>query len=234
MDERFMLSVILGVLLISQAGVAKSAATPVQNPRVLFITSSECPACKGELDRLQKPGGEFERMRSLGWKIGNSTANHIQIIVAEDNPEMVQRMRVHSYPTVVGVSDGEIVRSFSSGCTTPLDAWTFAWLATGINSRPHPVIPELIKVQSTGHFPLRGNHWSIDGDWNPTQQTVIAHLRGPNHARQVLRFGTIESWSYEELRSLHDYLHERETPTVTARPSSNRPRGTTGKSNGNF
>ena len=34
--------------------------------------------------------------------------------------------------------------------------------------------------------------------------------RGPNHGHQITANWAIESWSYEELRSLHDDLHERE------------------------
>src|ERR1700722_11400576 len=66
------------------------------------------------------------------------------------------------------------------------------------------------KEWTTGHYPLRGNHWSIDEDWNPTREKVVSHLRGPNHGAHIAASWTIESWSYEELRSLHDHLHEQE------------------------
>ena len=77
-------------------------------------------------------------------------------------------------------------------------------------------IREAARVETTGHYPLRGNHWSIDGDWDPTKATVVSHLRGPTHGHQVVRYGSIESWSYEELRSLHDNLHEIEMGGVSA------------------
>jgi hypothetical protein len=68
----------------------------------------------------------------------------------------------------------------------------------------------------TGSYPLRGNHWSVEGDSNPSTEKLIGHLRGPNHGHQIAANYAIESWSYEELRSLHDDLHEREIANGTA------------------
>jgi hypothetical protein len=68
---------------------------------------------------------------------------------------------------------------------------------------------EAARVESTGSYPLRGNHWSVEGDWNPTRDKVITHLRGPNHYWQLTAAWKIDDWSVEELRSLHDDLHER-------------------------
>ncbi|MGQ0636261.1 MAG: hypothetical protein ACT4QC_16730 [Planctomycetaceae bacterium] len=188
------------------------AGAPIKprNPRVLFITSKGCPACTRELARLRRKGGDFEALVARGWKIGDTPDNHIQIVDRDAIPELVERLKVREYPTVACVSDGEIVRSFKDGCTTPLDAWTFGWLMKGENERPHAPIPEPVRVASTGSYPLRGNHWSVDGDWNPPRETVVGHLRGPNHGSQIAANWSIEGWSYEELRSLHDDLHERE------------------------
>jgi hypothetical protein len=71
-------------------------------------------------------------------------------------------------------------------------------------------------VKTTNSYPLRGNHWSIEGDSNPSTEKLISHLRGPNHGHQIAANQTIETWSYEELRSLHDDLHEREIANGTA------------------
>ena len=90
------------------------------------------------------------------------------------------------------------MRSFRTGCTTPLDAWTLGWLAKGVNERPEAEVSEAARVESTGHFPLRGNHWSIDEAWYPTQERVISHLRGPAHGSQLKAEWAIETWSYEE------------------------------------
>lgn len=178
--------------------------------RVLFITAKDCDKCDAELQRLRQPGGEFEKMRSAGWKIGETPDNHIQIVDRSDVPELAELLKDRELPSVVCIENGEVLRYFKHGCTTPLDSWTFGWLLKGINERPKPVAPQPIEVETTGHYPLRGNHWSVEGDFNPTRETVIAHLRGSNHAHQLQPDWKIEEWSVEELRSLHDDLHERE------------------------
>ena len=152
-------------------------------------------------------------MQTLGWKIGSSPANHIQIVDRDEIPEIIKLLKTREYPTVACIADGEIVRSFKDGCTTPLDAWTFGWLIKGISERPPTAISEAARVESTGHYRLRGNHWSLEGDPNPARETVLGHLKGPNHGHASVAYGAIESWSYEELRSLHDDLHEQEGGT---------------------
>ena len=191
-----------------------------RNPRVLFITKKGCDRCERELTRLRRPGGDFESMQARGWKIGESASNHIQLVDAEKIPDLVRLLNIKEYPTVACVGDGEILRSFKDGCSTPLDAWTFGWLLKGQNERPQAPIPEPIRVASTGHYPLRGNHWSIDGDPNPTEAKLVSHIRGPNHAYQLASEWQIETWSYEELRSLHDDLHERSDAPVMSYSAS--------------
>lgn len=178
--------------------------------RVLFIVRDACPQCEEELHRLRKPGGPFEAMKSVGWKIGPTPDSHVQIVNRDALPEFVESLKLTDYPAVAGIESDEVVRYFKTGCTTPLDAWTFGWLLTGKNERPAAAIPEPVQVASTGSYRLRGNHWSVDGDWNPSKPTVLTHLRGPYHATGAAAYGTIENWSLEELRSLHDDLHERD------------------------
>ena len=149
-------------------------------------------------------------MKSTGWKIGDGPENHIQIVDREAVTDLVSKLNVREFPTVACVSDGEILRSFKDGCTTPLDVWTFGWLIKGQNERPTAPIPEPIRVATTGNYPLRGNHWSVDGAWSPSKEFMVAHLRGATHGQQINVSWKIESWSYEELRSLHDDLHEHE------------------------
>ncbi len=191
---------------------SRPAETPAPFPlRVLFIVEKDCDRCEKELARLQKPGGDFQAMRSRGWKIGESPDNHLQIVDRETVAELIEELAIREYPTVACVNnEKEIVRSFKEGCTTPLDAWTFGWLLNGKNERPRAVVPEPIRAKTTGSYPLRGNHWSVDGDWRPAHERLVGHLRGPNHGSQIAASWTIETWSYEELRSLHDDLHERE------------------------
>lgn len=184
--------------------------TSTRSTRVLFIIKKDCDRCTDELSRLNAAGGQFEIMKALGWKIGTEPSNHIQIIDGEEIPEIVRKLRVREYPTVACIENDEIVRSFKDGCTTPLDSWTFGWLIKGKSERPQSSIPESARVETTGNYRLRGNHWTLEGDPTPTKQSVLNHLRGPSHAHSSGAYGTLENWSYEELRSLHDDLHERE------------------------
>jgi len=207
----------LSLVLAGIASKLLSAAEPIaRNPRVLFIIDQHCERCEKELSRLRKPGGDFDAMRSLGWKIGDGPENHIQIVDREAIPEIDELMEIQEYPAVACIDHGEIVRSFKDGCTTPLDAWTFGFLLKGKNERPKESVPEAARVKTTGSYPLRGNHWSVDGDANPSADKVLQHLRGPYHGRQISPSYALESWSYEELRSLHDDLHEREIANGTA------------------
>lgn len=211
--RRFLLTVASAVTALwparvrGQDGTSAPPAKP-RNPRVLFITSRDVPQCEQELARLRAPDGDFAKLRSVGWKIGPGPENHLQIVEHAAIPELIGQLNVREFPTVACVDHGEIVRSFQSGCTTPLDMWTFGWLAKGVDERPASSVPEAVRAETTGHFPLRGNHWSVDGDWSPSRERVVGHLRGPAHARYLLASWDVESWAYEELRSLHDHLHE--------------------------
>lgn len=191
----------------------KSATEPrrvaPRSLRVLFITAKDCEKCDAELKRLRQPDGEFESMQARGWKIGESPDNHIQIVDRADVPEFAELLKDRELPSVICVENGEVLRYFKHGCTTPLDAWTFGWLMKGQNERPKPAVPEKIEVETTGHYPLRGNHWSVDGDFNPSHAKVVAHLRNEFHGPQLTAEWKIDEWSVEELRSLHDDLHER-------------------------
>ncbi len=183
--------------------------------RVLFITKDGCERCQSELIRLRAPGGDFEKLQSTGWRIGDGPNNHIQIVDYEDIPELMQLLKVKEFPTVACIVDGEIVRSFKDGCTTPLDVWTFGWLLKGANERPKSAISEAARVETTGNYRLRGNHWTVEGDPNPSKEFVLKHLRGI-HGNSSAPYGAIENWSTEELRSLHDDIHEREGGSVAA------------------
>ncbi len=229
---------IIGALLLAFLAIAprcSPAEEPAVKPRrvkVLFIVRDGCPRCEEELQRLRKPGGTFEVMQSVGWSIGSTPDSHVQIVKHDALPEFARALDPTDFPAVAGIDGDEVTRYFKTGCTTPLDAWTFGWLLTGKNERPTAIVPEPVRVATTGNYRLRGNHWSVDGDWNPTKPTLLAHLRSPNHATGAAAYGAIENWSVEELRSLHDDLHERDgglssgvgfASNTGARANSNRP-----------
>ena len=194
---------------------APTTGSQPRNPRVLLIVAKDCPRCDAELARLRRPGGDFAAMQALGWRIGTAPECHLQIVEAETIAELIAKLEVREFPTVACIEDEQIVRSFKSGCTTPLDAWTFGFLLKGTDERPPGMVSEAARVETTGHYPLRGNHWSIDEDWNPTREKTLAHFRGPNHGHQIRASWAIETWSHEELRSLHDNLHEIEMGGVS-------------------
>jgi hypothetical protein len=184
----------------------QSGPTTSSAARVLVITDGS-EKCQQELARLQSPGGEFDKLRAAGWKIGATRDNNLQIVDVKDVPEISAGIKQREFPFVAGMVGDEVVRYFRSGCTTPLDSWTFGWLLKGVNERPAGVVSEAARVETTNNYPLRGNHWSVDGDWQPSRETVVSHLRGP-HGVQVPAQYNIETWSLEELRSLHDNLHD--------------------------
>lgn len=179
-----------------------------RSPRVLLITKDDCENCDAELKKLRLENGTFDELKRQRWKIGETVDCHIQIVNAKDIPEFVKKLGVQEYPTVACLSNGEIIRSFTKGCRTPLDVWTFGWLLHGRDERLEPLLDARVTVDWTGHYPLRGNHWSVEGEWLPTFEFLVEHMRGENHLTQVPSRWPIETWSYDEVRSLHDDVHE--------------------------
>ncbi len=183
-----------------------------RNPRVMVIVADDCPECDARLTELQKPDGAFAALRATGWRIGPAADNHIQVVHTRDIAPQISAWRLTKFPAIVCVDGEEIVRSFSTGCATPLDAYTFGFLYKGVDERPQPPPTDEVTVETTGHYPLRGNHWSVDWNYAPTQEEVAVHLRGPNHNELFPQEWEIESWSLEELLALHDDLHEQYRP----------------------
>jgi hypothetical protein len=204
-------------------GPARTADTVVaRNPRVLVIVADDCPECDARLAQLQQPGGAFATLRANGWRIGPAADNHVQLVPARDIAPQISEWQLTKFPAIVCVDGDEIVRSFSTGCATPLDAYAFGFLLKGVDERPQPPPPEEATVVTTGHYPLRGQHWSVDGNFEPTQEQVAEHLRGPNHNELFPQEWEIETWSLEELLALHDDLHEQyqPLPLLTGREES--------------
>jgi hypothetical protein len=206
-------------------GSSRSDGGAVRSSRVVFITAKDSEPCRKELERLRKAGGTFAALEAQGWKIGPAADSHIQIVDRGDVPDVIRQLDPDEFPVVACIENGEIIRSFKDGCSTPLDAWTFGWLLKGVSERPQAAISEAIRVATTGHYPLRGNHWTVDGDTNPTKDRLVTHLRGPNHVNSLQASWVIEEWSIEELRSLHDDIHERDGPWPAANSAPARSTG---------
>ena len=179
--------------------------------QVLLIVDQGCEACDQLLVELES---EFAPMRLAGWRIGRGVAMHVRIIDKAEAVSLLKLSRKEAnamrVPNVLARSGDTVVRYFKDGCSTPLDRWTFDWLITGKERRPAPPPMMEVTVESSGNYPLRGSHWSVEGDWHPSREKVLLHLRGPNHAHQLRDEWTLDHWSREELRSLHDNLHELE------------------------
>lgn len=184
--------------------------------QVLFIMNWRHPGAEAELRRLEEIGGVFERLRDRGWKVGIAETDNLRIVSDDQVRPLVDRLKFQRYPAVVAVHDGDVIRSFQDGCTTPLDEYTFEWMRNGVSNRPADAPLLTATVPWSGTYPLRGSHWSVDGSYSPTQEHLLRHLRGANHRHLIPADWAIETWSYEELRSLHDDLHERNRPRELA------------------
>ena len=183
----------------------KPKAKPVHARQVLIVVQPDCENCDQLLGEVEN---DFEAMRGNGWKIGSAAGDHVRIVEQAEVTELRAEIEKPTFPQVLAVRDGKVLRSFTSGCSTPLDMWTFDWLMTGLERRPVPPPIEPVTVPTSGNYPLRGGHWSVDYDWHPSRDRVLRHLRGPNHARQIRANWYLETWTVEELKSLHDNLHE--------------------------
>lgn len=191
--------------------VEEESGAPIGASQILFIVDPNCTACDELLKELES---EFQPMRYSNWKIDRGSDAHIRII---DKAAAVSLLKLSDaeakemqLPKVLAIRKNEVVRYFKAGCSTPLDRWTFDWLFTGVERRPTPPPIQPVTVPTTGNYPLRGGHWSVAGDWHPSREKVLGHLRGPNHQSQLKPEWNLELWSREELRSLHDNLHELE------------------------
>lgn len=215
------LSCLLAVAADPPAGKTSAGKPPAshpaaeRNPRVLFVTFDNCQSCVTELERLEHASDGFTPLRQAGWKIGTQPDSHIQIVRFEEVPSLVETLRGSRFPCVLCIDKGNVVRSFQDGCSTPLDAYTFGWLLKGKMERPasaNAAAARATTVYTTGNYPLRGNHWSVEDYARPFKSRVIRHLRGENHSSLYPSAWPIETWAYEELRSLHDDLHEMGHP----------------------
>ena len=111
--------------------------------QVIFVIEKNSAKCDEALKRLNAPGGDFEkRQKKVGWHIGADKDCDVRIVDREEIPELVAQLNVREYPAVGCVEKGELVRSFKSGCTTPLDCWTLCWLASGVNWQPAKPCPK--------------------------------------------------------------------------------------------
>jgi hypothetical protein len=57
-------------------------------------------------------------------------------------------------------------------------------------------------------YPISGNWWSVDGDWNPTREIVRDHLfTSMNHVDGHFEYEWLDLLTLEELQSIHSDHH---------------------------
>ncbi len=67
--------------------------------RVLVVKATWCGAC-------QALRHEWPKLRKVRWRIGERDSDHFQLIDSDEHPEIVQKYRVTSLPTLILVEDG--------------------------------------------------------------------------------------------------------------------------------
>lgn len=183
--------------------------------RIVLVGSNDCPPCLVLAPKVDKALTALEKQGQ--WTIGEEPYYMIQHFFADERPELLDQLGKElgippeslSFPFVVKIENGKIVRRWTPGCTTPMDVWTFSWLMDGVEVRPVTVEPEKATVARSGHYPLTGGWWSVEGHWNPSKAFLISHLtRHSNHAsRFAKRRAWLETLSIAELQSVHTDDH---------------------------
>jgi hypothetical protein len=175
--------------------------------RIIILTAKWCPHCPHDKLKQIVPA-----LRKAGWTAGDSPANQIQILDADDNATEFDRiaraLRLDpvKLPLIAKVEGGEITRRFEQGCGTPLDVWSIGWLYSGTDERPDRE-KEPATIKRSGSYPLTGGWWSVEGVWNPSRDFVIKHLLGGSIHRGKFDAAWVKSLSLAELQSLHTDDH---------------------------
>lgn len=117
-----------------RACTSKQAEQP-REKRVLLFSASWCGPCqalKGDLKNPDRtPNAPCALLRQTGWKVGPEASNHIQVIDADESPELMEKFNVQSLPTLVLIEDGRELRRVE-GST---DAWAIGKLYKGFDER---------------------------------------------------------------------------------------------------
>lgn len=76
---------------------------PLLTKGTLFFTASWCPPCK------RVKAESFTTLREAGWKIGDDTSGHIQVIDVDEHPELKDAFGIESLPAWVRIKDGSVI-----------------------------------------------------------------------------------------------------------------------------
>jgi len=232
--RRYLMSLAAGAVAVASSAWAKDSLKPAgrgmrckpepkknqitlrylryREPRLLFVNSLESDWSQQELLRLQQPQAAFEMLQGRGWRIGTAANQHLQLINAEERPDVVGRYGAADFPWVGCLQRGRIVRVYNRRAKAPLDAWSLSWLLSGEDRRP----ASGESSPTVAGYPVTRSHWIVNGDHAPIQEVVLQHLETPLHRNRVPSAWDLGTWTYPELRSLHDDLHRFGRPRELA------------------
>lgn len=92
-----------------QTSKRQPKALKPQKRKVLVFKATWCGAC-------QSLNYEWPRLKKAGWRVGEKLTDHIQLVDADQRPDLISRYGISSLPTLVLVDDNEeIAREGSLG-----------------------------------------------------------------------------------------------------------------------
>ena len=117
------------------ARFASAESDKAKEKRILLFTANWCGPCqamKGDLKNPERtPDAPCARLMKTGWKVGKTDSDHIQIVDVDADPQLSERYRVESLPTLVLIENGRELRRIE-GST---DAWAIGKLYKGYDDR---------------------------------------------------------------------------------------------------
>lgn len=203
------LILLIATMLLSVSAQAREWIPIESAPRNWIPETAESQAAEGKAlnrrvlifpagDDTGFPDGTLEKLSQAGWRIGDAPDAQIRI---ETSPIVAHFYGITEKPAAIYVEGDDIVRRLGEKCGLKRDAFAIGWLYTGQTQVTH-------QQTQTGRYPLRGHWWSVSGDWKPTRQQVIQHLKTSSQHRGEFPSEWLDTLSYEEAHSLHSDDHE--------------------------
>lgn len=171
-----------------------------------------CPAVKASLKELQANVVIHEAQYDQNTKkfTGAAAARHISAL-----------------PYMIFMRDGEDISRFAGNASsdTILAAAKRA-AATSTQTAAEPQRKEVVSSQgqqsgSISYRSVSRPRWNVEGNWNPSREYVLQHLRNnSNHRGKFWQSWPLESWTRGQLLALHDDDHVgRVQSTTSSSPS---------------
>lgn len=104
---------------------------------------------------------------------------------------------------------------YYSGVSAPVPASVY-YSGLEKTETPKPVIAKVVVPSNASEqpkakgrsYPVRGGHWSVNGDWTPSKAELVRHLLADGMHKGKFTQAYLDGLSREELLSLHDDDHE--------------------------